>query len=381
MSDVRSAADDVRQVGALSGSSVHSAHHPVTSPAVDVASTPERDTHLCSADQSESPGDVRIPVVSSAAHHLPSSALNVSAPSFVPLVSSGTGITQTEVCARLNQNVPRMTNTRDWVESTNACRPVEEPVQTFQHGNSVAMDSVVEQLRRDFAARECTYQDQLRQAFERERATMASVQQTSGDPKQNHNAVADIALTFGDTLRSVMTEGNSNVQKLMTRQMVGRDLPTFSGRPEEWPLFAKMYVLTTEECGLSDSENLVRLQKALKDDARDAVLSMLTLPDNVGQVMRTLELRFGRNDMIIASVIQKVQALGAVKHGDFEGLIAFATAVQTVVSTMQLLKSDGHMFNPQLRQELVSKLPPGLRLQWGGECHACQFAECQSVGL
>ena len=118
------------------------------------------------------------------------------------------------------------------------------------------------------------------------------------------------------------------MQKLMARQVGGRDLPQFSGRPEEWPVFAHMFKLTTAECGLSDSENLIRLQKCLRGDAREAVLAMLTVPGNVGEVMRTLELRFGRPDLVVSALISKAKSLGNLKPGDFESLIAFSTSVR-----------------------------------------------------
>ena len=47
------------------------------------------------------------------------------------------------------------------------------------------------------------------------------------------------------------------------------------------------------------------------------------------------------------------------------GLIDLSNAVTNLVSTMQLLKSDGHLRNPELRQNLVAKLPTTLQLQWG----------------
>ena len=37
-----------------------------------------------------------------------------------------------------------------------------------------------------------------------------------------------------------------------------------------------------------------------------------------------------------------------LKTGDLEGMKAFATTVKTLVMTMQNLRSEGHMYNPQL---------------------------------
>ena len=157
----------------------------------------------------------------------------------------------------------------------------------------------------------------------------------------------------------------ASTNKFLARQTMGRDLPTFSGQPEEWPLFFNVYHSTTTACEFTDAENLIRLQKCLRDKAKEAVVGLLTVPGNVDQVLRTLELRFGRAELVISTLIHKAKSLSSIRADDFDALMVFATAVQTLVSTMQLLRTPGHMLNPQLRQELVSKLPASLRLQWG----------------
>ena len=141
--------------------------------------------------------------------------------------------------------------------------------------------------------------------------------------------------------------------KFLARQTVGKELPTFSGLPEEWPTFVNLFESTTKECGFSNVENLVRLQKCLRGKAEEAVKGLLAIPDNVNQVMQILELRFGRPEVIFSSLINKAKAYVSIRADDFEALISFSTSVQTLVSTMKLLRSAGHLHNPQLRQELV----------------------------
>ncbi|XP_067622714.1 uncharacterized protein [Eurosta solidaginis] len=46
------------------------------------------------------------------------------------------------------------------------------------------------------------------------------------------------------------------------------DLPVFHGSPEEWPMFSVAFKETTEMHSYSQLENLLRLQKALKGEAR-----------------------------------------------------------------------------------------------------------------
>ena len=151
----------------------------------------------------------------------------------------------------------------------------------------------------------------------------------------------------------------------LARQTIAKDLPLFSGAPEEWPLFSQFYKATTMEGGFSNADNIVRLQKCLQGKAKDAVSGLLAVPDNINEVFRTLELRFGRPELVIGALIQRARNFSTIRSDDFDGIIAFTTSVQRLVGTMSLLNSAGHLYNPQLRQELVSELPASLRLQWG----------------
>lgn len=65
--------------------------------------------------------------------------------------------------------------------------------------------------------------------------------------------------------------------QIAARQVVTKDLPIFYGKPEDWSLFYKRFVNSTELCGYSDAENLDRLQKCLKGTAFDAVQDFWTL--------------------------------------------------------------------------------------------------------
>ena len=128
---------------------------------------------------------------------------------------------------------------------------------------------------------------------------------------------------------------------------------------------------STKECKFSDAENMARLRKALKGKARETVSAMLTLPGNLNRVIETLERRFGRPDTIIECMVEKTKALSAPSEGDMVGLIDLSNAVTNLVTTMELLNSDGHLKNPELRRQLAGKVPSALRLQWGERAHGC----------
>jgi len=43
------------------------------------------------------------------------------------------------------------------------------------------------------------------------------------------------------------------------RQVISRDLPVLSGKPEKWLLFISNYEQSTERCGFTNEDNLIRL--------------------------------------------------------------------------------------------------------------------------
>lgn len=124
-------------------------------------------------------------------------------------------------------------------------------------------------------------------------------------------------------------EGPS-ARQLAARQVMARDLPTFSGNPEDWPLFISSYNNSTRACGFSDVENLARLQRCLKGHALESVRSRLLMPAGVPHVIATLETLYGRPELIIHTLLQKIRNVLSPKQDRLETLIAFGMAVQNL---------------------------------------------------
>lgn len=75
---------------------------------------------------------------------------------------------------------------------------------------------------------------------------------------------------------------------------IPNDWPLLSGNLTEWPNFITQYKTTTEICGFSSYENQITLQRCLKSKAKDAVQTLLILPEHVNKVINTLDRRFVR---------------------------------------------------------------------------------------
>lgn len=155
-------------------------------------------------------------------------------------------------------------------------------------------------------------------------------------------------------------------QQLAARQSLPKELPRFSGDPADWPVFLSSYNFTNEACGWTNAENMLRLQRCLTGDALDAVRSRLVLPATVPQVIETLRMRYGRPELLINTLLNKVRAIPAPRPDKLEGLIDLGMAVQTLVDHMEAAEQHAHLSNPSLLQELVAKLPANQKLMWAG---------------
>ncbi|XP_062701238.1 uncharacterized protein LOC134285126 [Aedes albopictus] len=152
--------------------------------------------------------------------------------------------------------------------------------------------------------------------------------------------------------------------QLMARQVMPKDLPSFRGDPEDWPLFYSAYVNSTTACGYSDFENLARLQKALQGRALEVVKSRLLLPACVPQVVNTLYMLFGRPELIIQTLLNKIREVPPPRADRLDTLISFGMAVQNLCDHLEAAGQLAHLCNPTLLQELVEKLPAQQRLDW-----------------
>lgn len=155
-------------------------------------------------------------------------------------------------------------------------------------------------------------------------------------------------------------------RQVATRQALPKDLPIFSGRAEEWPIFISQYESSTNLCGYSNCENLIRLQRALRGKALEAVECELVLPEEVPSIIDTLRRRFGNPEIIIHNLLTKVRSQPTLKPERLDGLIEFAQLVKNICAIMKSSQlHEGHLKNPILLQELCEKLPAQQRLLWG----------------
>ncbi|XP_053690825.1 uncharacterized protein LOC128739367 [Sabethes cyaneus] len=152
--------------------------------------------------------------------------------------------------------------------------------------------------------------------------------------------------------------------QLAARQVMPRDLPMFSGNPADWPIFISSFMNTTLACGYNCAENLARLQRCLKGPAYQSVESRLLLPDSVPQVIDTLRLLYGRPELLVSALLDKVRSVPVPKAEKLETIIDFGMAVRSLCDHLEAAGQQDHLSNPTLLMELVEKLPTHTKMQW-----------------
>ncbi|XP_058828066.1 uncharacterized protein LOC131687975 [Topomyia yanbarensis] len=159
-------------------------------------------------------------------------------------------------------------------------------------------------------------------------------------------------------------ENNLSRSQIAARQAVSRELPTFTGIPEEWPLFYSTFITTTNMCGYTSEENLVRIQKCLKGKAYEAIKCRLMHPSNVPGIISTLKMLYGNPDVIVHNLIAKIKSTPPPRPDRLDTLIEFSLAVQNLCATIEACQLDEYSHNVVLLRELVEKLPSSVKVDW-----------------
>ncbi|XP_074030342.1 uncharacterized protein [Leptinotarsa decemlineata] len=100
---------------------------------------------------------------------------------------------------------------------------------------------------------------------------------------------------------------NANATNKVLLQQKLKNLTEFSGDLSDWPIFINEFRRSTDQLELSDEDNLIRLNRALKGKARETVKALLISPRNVSKIIKMLEMNFGRPEWIILSLIEKAK--------------------------------------------------------------------------
>lgn len=190
--------------------------------------------------------------------------------------------------------------------------------------------------------------------------TLSTVIQQQGTNGNDHTP------PFGasENANAMPIQSSFNVNQWTARQSIGRKLPTFSGRSEEWPSFISAYENSTKICGFNDQENLVRLQESIRHPARAAVESLMHSPAGVSRIIRTLRMMFAQPTQLFETHMEKFKKESPPREDTPESVLKYATSVQNLWAVLQSSKMESYMSNPLMMDILIGKLPQCMRYEW-----------------
>lgn len=152
--------------------------------------------------------------------------------------------------------------------------------------------------------------------------------------------------------------------QIAARHVVKSTLQHFYGDPLEWTSWFSSYENSTNLCGYSDAENLLRLKDCLKGRAKEAVKHRLLSPSEVPNIINTLRMLYGRPELILNVLLKNVKEIQPPKADKLETLVDYAMEVNSINATIESAQLHYHLSNPTLIQELVEKLPTHTKIDW-----------------
>lgn len=158
--------------------------------------------------------------------------------------------------------------------------------------------------------------------------------------------------------------------QIAARKMIKQDLPEFDGKFEDWPVFYTFFAQSTSSCGFTMQENLMRLMKSLKGQAKLYVGGLLNVPENVPYLIERLKAIYGRPEQLIESQLAAIRKFPQISLERMDQLIEYGIAVHNLVSVMRSTGMAGYLSGPNLLEEIQQKLPPSLALQWAAYSRA-----------
>lgn len=278
-------------------------------------------------------------------------------------------MTSNEKVIKWMKAVPVASGTNNQVDPNQQPSVIHPPV-----GNSTALPKDV-----PFSTNTLTREQIAAGPIVRELPIFDSSPNNQVDPNQQPYVIHPPVGNSTAVPKDVQFAANSLTREQIASRHVVRELPIFDGSPERWPMFISTFNRTTKLCGFSNAENLERLGNRLKGSALEAVRSSLTVEENVPRIINTLQMLFGRAEFIINDLLEKLRKEQRPKSENVESIIKFALQVENIAETMKAASLSAYLWNPQLIQELVDKLPVMLKFEWAtckpdGQCSIEHFS-------
>ncbi|XP_070492225.1 uncharacterized protein [Chironomus tepperi] len=143
------------------------------------------------------------------------------------------------------------------------------------------------------------------------------------------------------------------------------DLPTFSGAFEEWPLFERIYQITTETGRYTEELNHLRLIKCLNGEAKVECRLLLNGMAGGTAIMNHLKSVYGDPEKILTRQVKRLLKMRAPKELEKYQLKEFVSELESLVINAESLERADYLCQPSIIDQLVYKLRDRHRDAWG----------------
>ena len=151
-------------------------------------------------------------------------------------------------------------------------------------------------------------------------------------------------------------------------------LGRFSGLAKDWPTFKSCFkFIVYDNCG-SDEEASVHLSTLLPSEVKESLGATLLQPHMFAYAMRELEKKYGSPQMVSMDCIGRMLGLPPLKEDDLPALKHFSSTVRGAVATLASTGHSAQLACHSTLLQLLNKLTPLLRREWGRQSYAIESA-------
>ena len=114
-------------------------------------------------------------------------------------------------------------------------------------------------------------------------------------------------------------------------------------------------------------EGIYVLKSCLSSDALDLVKNM---DDNIDDIWKRLEARFGRVSLITRAILSDINQLSPVPDGDGRKFVNLADVVEKCHCDLERINMESEISNSTMVGAIEDKLPPTIKALWALEVSA-----------
>ena len=168
-----------------------------------------------------------------------------------------------------------------------------------------------------------------------------------------------------DQLQPAPTPHNTSTASAFTKSIPRLKLPTFSGKPSEWPRWVGLFrALVHDQPSLSDAERMAHLQAAVTGQAQQAISGMLYDGNLYQHALKTLQDRFGQSQDVIREHLSRIFSAESPREDDAASLETFQAVLHCAVTLMRAQGYDADLYSTENLRRTLIKLPQYLRRKW-----------------